>query len=403
MPEQSPYLCNDVLDTGTHHLLQTADKARLMQMSRPDRDDPVGSRALDIQLAVIECVKRMIVPRPQVDPQPGINRTPSSCWTVEITWNWTLQTMLALKSITTQQCPYRTNINYATGLQTLHHLLTIEFHLTTQQRENAWLLLGREEIPDLYAHLVCSQLQESDGNAVIGIATVLEGHTQAVSQISRQSTATVEIIHRSLALLDIMCPQGWTRDKEATGEMPRWIYEQTGAGQWDFPNLMKFESNILSGQPLHPSTMDDWSASSRTIWVPSNCNISTLLHILLQHHPLGSLAEFRENSLIALQQRSPQGIPLGFHFFNHGDTLADRKSRRISHLIHRATGLQIPGSPLPIYPYPTSHPARTCTSRRPEGLIELIRSTSFVLTIYTVPYPQGHSGLQIYGNPLIFI
>jgi len=60
--------------------------------------------------------------------------------------------MLALKSITTQQHPYRTNIYYATGLQTLHHLLTIEFHLTTQQRENAWLLLGREEIPDLYAH-----------------------------------------------------------------------------------------------------------------------------------------------------------------------------------------------------------------------------------------------------------
>jgi len=48
--------CKDVLDTGTHRLLQTADKARLMQRSRPGRDDPVGSLALDIQLAVIECV-----------------------------------------------------------------------------------------------------------------------------------------------------------------------------------------------------------------------------------------------------------------------------------------------------------------------------------------------------------
>jgi len=108
--------------------------------------------------------------------------------------------------------------------------------------------------------------------------------------------------------------------------------------------------------------------------------------------------------MIALQQRSPQGIPLGPHFFNHGDTQADRESRRISHLIHRATGLQIPGTPLPIHPYPCqdpmNHPDRTGTSRRPEGLNELIHSTSFGLTIYTVPYPQGHSGLQTNGNPL---
>ena len=109
--------------------------------------------------------------------------------------------------------------------------------------------------------------------------------------------------------------------------------------------------------------------------------------------------------MIALQQRSPQGLPLDPHFFNPGDTQADRRGRRISHLIHRATGLQIPGTPLPIHPYPcqdpTSHPDRTGTTRRPEGLNELIRSTSFVLTIYTVPYPQGHSGLQILGNPLM--
>ena len=33
----------------------------------------------------------------------------------------------------------------------------------------------------------------------------------------------------------------------------------------------------------------------------------------------------------------------------------------------------------------------------------MVRSTSFVLTIYTISYPQGHSGLQIYGNPLASI
>jgi len=30
----------------------------------------------------------------------------------------------------------------------------------------------------------------------------------------------------------------------------------------------------------------------------------------------------------------------------------------------------------------------------------LARDTSFVLTIYTIPYSQGHTGLQDNGNPL---
>jgi len=222
--------CKDILKIGTHRLLQTADKARRMQMSRPDEHDPVRSRALDIQLTIIECVNRTTATRQQADPQPGNTRAPLRGWSVETTWQWILQTMLALKSISAQQRPHRTNINYAAGLRTLHHLLTIESHLTTQQRENAWLLLGREEIPELNAHLICSQLQELDGNAVIGMATVLEGHTQALSLVSRQPTATDDVIYRSLGLLDIICPRGWARDKEATGDMPRWIHEQTGVG-----------------------------------------------------------------------------------------------------------------------------------------------------------------------------
>ena len=141
--------CNDIMDIGTHCLLQTADKARQMQLSRSDNYDLVRSRALDIQITVLECVQRMVAPRPQADSQPECNQFLSRGWTVETTWNWTLQTMLALKSITVQQRPHRTNINYVTGLQTLHHLLTIESHPTLQQRENSWLLLGREEIPDL--------------------------------------------------------------------------------------------------------------------------------------------------------------------------------------------------------------------------------------------------------------
>jgi len=40
---QDASFCNDIFDMGTHCLLQTADKARKMQMSRPNRDDPVRS------------------------------------------------------------------------------------------------------------------------------------------------------------------------------------------------------------------------------------------------------------------------------------------------------------------------------------------------------------------------
>ena len=111
-------------------------------------------------------------------------------------------------------------INHGTKLHTLHHLMMMEAHLFTQQKENAWLLLGREEIPVLYAHLICAHLQDSEENAAIGMAVVLEGHTQAVSRISRDQTARDEIIYLSLSFLDMICPIGWKRDKEATDEMP---------------------------------------------------------------------------------------------------------------------------------------------------------------------------------------
>jgi len=255
--------------------------------------------------------------------------------------------MLVIKNLTTHYRPYRTISKYVIGFKTLHHLLIMEAHLTGQQRENAWLLLGREEIPDLYAHLIGAQLQEPDGNAVTGMAAVLEGHTQAVSQISRHPTAPDETICHSLALLDMMCPRGWTRDKEATGEMPRWIHEQTGAGQWDFPNLMKFEVNILSGQPLNPSTMDDWSDSSK-IWAPINCNMSTLLHILFQHHPLGSLSEFRNNSLISLQQRSPHGISLGPQSWGHPSRQKEQKDQSSDSSSYGPTNTRISITFLPL-------------------------------------------------------
>ena len=98
---------------------------------------------------------------------------------------------------------------------------------------------------------------------------------------------------------------------------------------WDFPNLMKFEFNIMSGQPLQSSTMDDCSTKAKVNWAPINCNMETLLHILLQHHPLDSLSEFRNNSMIALQQRSPMEQPLPHTFLIMGIPYAIGKAGRL--------------------------------------------------------------------------
>jgi len=89
------------------------------------------------------------------------------------------------------------------------------------------------------------------------------GHTQAISRTSRDVTANEDTIYLSLSLLDIICPGGWMRDREATDDMPRWIHELTGAGQWDFPNLMEFVVTTMQGQPLQPSKMDDWSSTAK--------------------------------------------------------------------------------------------------------------------------------------------
>jgi len=195
--------------------------------------------------------------------------------------------MLAIKSLPTENLG-KPRVNHGTGLYTLHHLLMRGSCLTIQQRKNAWFRLGREEIPDLYAHLICAQLHETDRNAVVRMAAVLEGHTQAISRASRDQTADYQIICLSLSLLDMICPPGWIRDKEAAGDMPRWTHQRTGAGQWDFPNLMKLGTTIMSGQPMQSSTMEDWSNKATASWVPINSNVDTLL----KNHPLGSLSEF---------------------------------------------------------------------------------------------------------------
>jgi len=162
---QDPSCCSEILDAGPHLLLQTADKARLMQIFRTDKGDPVGRVDLDIQLAAIECITSMTTPRPQTDHLNGTIRTPLG-WNVETIWNWTLQTMLVLKNLTTHYRPYSTVPKYAIGFQTLHHLFIMEAQLTIEQNENASLLLGREKkypicMPISYVPSFRSQMEMS--------------------------------------------------------------------------------------------------------------------------------------------------------------------------------------------------------------------------------------------------
>ena len=108
--------------------------------------------------------------------------SPDLGWKIETTWNWLLQSMLAIKSLPTDNS--KSGVNYGMGLYTIHHLLARRSCLTNQRSKNACFILGRGEIPDLYAHLICAQLHDTDRNAVVGMAAVLEGHTQAISRAS---------------------------------------------------------------------------------------------------------------------------------------------------------------------------------------------------------------------------
>jgi len=238
----------DILSTRPHTLLTIANNARLMQIARPDRANYIRRLSQDIQFSVIDCIKNITTPRPEDDSlHTGARMSSRPGWNIETTWNWLLQTMLALKLLPDEDILGRQGGRYSTKLHILHHLMLIESYLTTQQKEDAWLLLGRDEIPDLHAHLICAQLYDTDRSASLVMAAILEGHTQAVSRISRDDTANDDIIYLSLFLLDIMCPRGWIRDREATEDMPRWIHELTGAGQWGFPKPYEIRSHYHAG------------------------------------------------------------------------------------------------------------------------------------------------------------
>jgi len=171
--------CYDVFNTPNHSLLTIVDNARLLQIDIIAGATRIGNTAQSIQFFCIDCVKFRTMPRPD-DSQYGILMSPDLGWKIQTTWNFLLQTMLTIKSLPTENLG-KPRVNHGTGLYTLHHLLMRGSCLTIQQRKNAWFILGREEIPDLYAHLICAQLHDTDRNAVVGMTAVLEGHTQAIS------------------------------------------------------------------------------------------------------------------------------------------------------------------------------------------------------------------------------
>jgi len=47
---------------------------------------------------------------------------------------------------------------HKSGLHTLHPLILLDPDIKTLQHQQVWFLLGRDVVPDLYAHLICSQL-----------------------------------------------------------------------------------------------------------------------------------------------------------------------------------------------------------------------------------------------------
>jgi len=92
--------------------------------------------------------------------------------------------MLALLLLPAGDLPEIRQDRHKSGLRTLHQLILLDLYMTTLQHQQAWFLLGRDVVPDLYAHLICAQLYDTDRRATTVMAAILEGHTQAISKIS---------------------------------------------------------------------------------------------------------------------------------------------------------------------------------------------------------------------------
>jgi len=108
-----------------------------MQIVRPESENHIRRLSQDIQFSTIECIKLITTPRPEDDSPHGALMSLKPGWNIETTWNWLLQTMLALKLLPDEYTPGRPRVRYSMGLHTLHHLMMIESHLTIQQKEDA--------------------------------------------------------------------------------------------------------------------------------------------------------------------------------------------------------------------------------------------------------------------------
>ena len=131
--------CCDVFNTCNHSLLTIVDNTRLLQIDKITGATRIGIVAQSIQFFCIDFVKFRTKPRPD-DPH-WMLMSPDLGWKIDTTWNWLLQTMLAIKSLPTDNC--KSGVNYGTGLYTLHHHLARRSCLTNQQSKNAWFILGR--------------------------------------------------------------------------------------------------------------------------------------------------------------------------------------------------------------------------------------------------------------------
>ena len=97
----------DILNTRTYSLLTIANNARLMQIVRPESENHIRRLSQDIQFSAIECIKLITTPRAEDGSPHGALMSLKPGWNIETTWNWLLQTMLALKLLPDEYTPGR--------------------------------------------------------------------------------------------------------------------------------------------------------------------------------------------------------------------------------------------------------------------------------------------------------
>jgi len=128
-------------------------------------------------------------------------------------------------------------------------------------------------------------------------------------------------------------------------------------------------------------------------WLPANGNMEAILELALQCHPIGKLASFPANTLVAVQQNSLTGKMISPHLSNCGDTATDSKEGSSATSYTEPPATHIGSSRRGQTFLRTTLLSRRSVSR-PQLVNTLVESTTFTLTIHTSHWwkvPHLHS------------